>query len=162
VGDVRALTGEDPAWRAVAARALVRPEDRAARWKALLDPEPLVRRQAARAAADAADPDDLDALAEAVRLDPQPIVRTEAVRGLAALGGAAGGRVLGARRDLWRGGDDALREDMARAWSRSPLWESGGREELRLLVAAEEGPPAIEGAAAILARKDVDAPLAQS
>jgi HEAT repeat protein len=86
LGDARATLGDaDPGWRAVAARALVRPEDRHARAKALLDPEPGVRRQAARAARDAADPSDLEALAETARVDPEPIVRTEAVRAIAVL-----------------------------------------------------------------------------
>jgi hypothetical protein len=154
-------TTGDPAWRAVVARALVRPLDREARLRALLDPDPVVRRAAARAARDALDPGDIAPLAEAARLDPEPIVRTEAVRGLAALGGRAQGASAGALRDalrdLWGLADDGLREDIARAWSGDPLWGSGGRDALLLLVSSDHGPGAVEGAAAVLRRGDADA-----
>ena len=115
-------------------RGLVRDVDRDARRRALLDADPLVRREAARAAQTARDEADLDALSEAARLDPEPIVRTEAVRAMAGLGGGGAAEAIVERlRDLWRGGDDGVREDIARAWSRSPLWEAGGRPALLVL-----------------------------
>jgi len=151
VDDLRGFAGDaDPRWRAVGARALVRPEDRAARLRALVDPDPLVRRQAARAARDAVDAGDLVALAEAARVDPAPIVRTEAVRAIAALPPAPGGEVANALRDLWTGGDDGLREDIALAWASPSVWAAGGREALRVVVASEQGPGVVEGAAAVL------------
>ncbi len=144
----------DPRWRAVGARALVRPVDRDARLRALVDDDPGVRRQAARAARDSADPADSNALFEAARLDPQPIVRTEAVRAIAALPPTAGGEVADKLRDLWTGGDDALREDISLAWGSPSIWDAGGQEALRVLVASGHGPGAIEGAAAVLRRAD--------
>lgn len=159
--DVRKFAGDpDPAWRAVGVRSLVEGDDRDARAKAMVDPSPLVRRQAVRAARDAADPRDASALAEAARVDPEPIVRTEAVRALAALPPAtavAGVDVPTVLRDLWTSapaGDDGLREDIAVAWSL--LWASGGREALRIVVASGNGPGVIEGAAAVLRRPEAD------
>jgi len=157
LGDARRFVNDaDGGWRAVGARALVRPEDRDALLRALLDPVPLVRREAARAARDAKDPADLAALAEAARVDPEPIVRTEAVRAIAALPAAPGGRVADTLRDLWTSGDDGLREDIALAWSTPAVWSAGGREALRVVVASGHGPGVVEGAAAILGRRDRD------
>jgi hypothetical protein len=150
-------SGDDPEWRAVVARGLVRAGDRDARRNALLDPDPLVRREAARAAHSARDDGDLDALAEVARLDPEPIVRTEAVRAIGELGVGGASAVVERLRDLWGSGDDGLREDIARAWSRSPLWEGGGRGALFVLVAADHGPAAVEGGVAVLGRRDGDA-----
>ena len=160
-GDARLFVGDpDASWHAVGARGLVRSEDRVDRLRALLDPDPRVRRQAARAARDAADEGDLDALAEAARLDPEPIVRTEAVRAIAMLPPIPRTAII--LRDLWNGGDDGLREDIARAWSTPSLWSTGGREALRVLIAAEHGPGAIEGAAAVLRRSEADVDMAQA
>ena len=169
LGAARAFAADaDGPWRAVGARALVREEDRAARQQALVDVDPRVRRQAARAALEAADPADLPALAEAARLDPEPIVRTEAVRAIAAIrtpgpapeqtpaAPATATRAADLLRDLWTSGDDGLREDIALAWAGPSLWDAGGREALRTLVASGHGPGAIEGAAAILRHGDAD------
>jgi HEAT repeat protein len=154
VDDLRVyLADPDPRWRAAGTRSLVRAEDRAARVQALLDPDPHVRRQAARAARDAADPADLEALGEAARVDPEPIVRTEAVRALATLA-LPDERVAGVLRDLWPTGDDGLREDVALALAGAAVWNTGGREALRIIVASEHGPGAVEAAAAVLRHKD--------
>ncbi|MGH7272478.1 MAG: hypothetical protein ACREJ3_18780 [Polyangiaceae bacterium] len=153
--DARRFLGDaDDDWRAVGARGLVRPEDREARLRALIDPAPRVRREAARAARDAADPYDLGPLSEAARLDPAPIVRTEAVRSLAALPATPDGTVANALRDLFTGGDDGLREDIALAWSSPRVWSAGGKEALRVLVASGQGPAALEAAAAVLTHPD--------
>lgn len=167
--DARAFAADtDPHWRAVGVRGLVRLEDRELRGRALLDASPVVRRQAARAAHDAADPEDLFALAEAARVDPEPIVRTEAVRAIGALPAAAIRSLEGHHateerfavadvlRDLWTAGDDGLREDIAVAWSGPALWDEGGRDALRTTVATGHGAPAIEAAAAVLRRRDPD------
>jgi hypothetical protein len=185
MGAAREFAGDaDGPWRAVGARALVRDEDRGARQRALVDVDPRVRRQAARAALEAADGADLAALAETARLDPEPIVRTEAVRAIAAIrtpAGTSGDRrgpwaaqapgyvpdqtpavpvtstsAADLLRDLWMSGDDGLREDIALAWAGPSLWDAGGREALRTLVASGHGPGAIEGAAAILRHGDAD------
>jgi HEAT repeat protein len=128
----------------------------------LLDPEPGVRRAAARAAREARDPADGTALADAARRDPEPIVRTEAVRALAALPATPDSRVADALRDLWTAGDDGLREDIALAWSSPQLWNAGGRDALRVIVASEQGPGVVEAAAAVLRRGDAQGELAES
>ena len=162
--DARAFARDEyPEWRAIAARALVRSEDRDLRLHALLDPEPDVRRAAARAARDARAPADLEALAEVARVDPEPIVRTEAVRAMAALSGSTASRlIVDALKDLWRLGDDGLREDIALAWSGPGLWGAGGRDELNVVVASEHGPAVVEAAAAVLRHRDADAEVAQA
>jgi HEAT repeat protein len=137
-------------WRAVGARALVRSEDRALRLKALLDPDPRVRRQAVRAARDDQDPNDLGPLSEAARVDPEPIVRTEAVRALVELEPLPPGELADVLRDLWPKADEGLREDVAIAWASPRVWDQGGSEALLTLVASGHGPGVIEGAAAIL------------
>jgi hypothetical protein len=65
-------------------------------------------------------------------------------------------------RDLWTAGDDALREDVAVAWASPSIWAAGGREALRVVIAAEHGPGAVEGAAAVLHRPDADAETARA
>ncbi|HEY2509388.1 MAG TPA: hypothetical protein VGI39_00905 [Polyangiaceae bacterium] len=141
------LGDADDAWRAVGARGLVREEDQAARAKAYLDPAPGVRRAALHAALVAKDGRDVEPLAEVARVDPEPIARTDAVRALGAIGGA---EVVGKLRDVWTSADEPLREDIAGAWAAPPSWSAGGREELRVLVAAGHGPGAIEAAGAAL------------
>jgi HEAT repeat protein len=161
LGDLRGyLADTDPRWRAAGTRSLVRSDDHAARVQALLDPDPHVRRQAARAARDAADPGDLQALAEAARVDPEPLVRTEAVRAIAALSPLPGDVAANVLRDLWSAGDDGLREDIALAWAAPAVWNAGGQEALRIVVASDHGPGAVEAAAAILRHKDVSGDVA--
>lgn len=149
--DARDFAGDpDGAWRAVGARGLVRSEDRDARLRALVDPDPRVRRQAAVAARDDADPNDLGALAEAARVDPDPMVRTEAVRAIAVLAPLPQGEVADVLRDLWPEADEGLREDIAIAWASPLVWDSGGSEALRVLAASGHGAGVVEGAAAVL------------
>jgi HEAT repeat protein len=155
IDELRRYLGDpDSRWRAVGTRGLVRPADAAARVRALVDPDPRVRRQAARAARDAADPAELEALAEAARLDPEPIVRTEAVRAIAALLPFPGEAAAFALRDVWASGDEGLREDIALAWASPFAWNAGGRDALRLVVAGDHGPSAVEAAAAVLRHRD--------
>jgi HEAT repeat protein len=155
-GDVRRYAGDaDPAWRAVGTRGLIRADDGAARVRALTDPDPRVRRAAARASRDAADPSDLGPLAEVARVDPEAIVRTEAVRALAAIAAPPGGATADVLRDLWPAADAGLREDIALAWASPAVWDAGGREALRVVAEAEHGPGAVEAAAAVLRHKDL-------
>ncbi len=161
-GDVRRFRKDDaPPWRAVGARSLVEDDDRDARLAALVDPSPLVRRQAARVAHEVADLRDLAALSEAARVDPEPMVRTEAVRAVRAIAAHSppGADVATILRDLWTSGDDGLREDIADAWATPGLWDAGGRDALRVLVASGSGPGVIEGAAAVLRRSELDAEM---
>lgn len=156
--DARRFTNDaTDAWRAVGARSLVRAEDAASRQKAMLDPAPAVRRSALRAAQLARDPADLDALFDAARRDPDPLAKNDAVRAIATSADAKTAALAVTRlRDLWTGADDALREDIATAWSMPPLAAAGGAEALRVLVAAEHGPGAIAGAAAIVRGQGFD------
>jgi hypothetical protein len=161
----RSYAGDgDPSWRAVGTRGFVRPEDDPARLRALIDPEPLVRRAAARASRDAASAQDFAALAEAARKDPDPLVRTYAVRAIAVLpplpAPSSGDTAANVLRDLWTAGDEGLREDIAIAWSSPTLWLMGGREALLDRVASEKGLGAIEAAGAILRRHAEDASVA--
>jgi len=154
------VADKDDAWRAVGARGLVREgDDAVARAHAFVDPGPAVRRAAMHAAAIAKDPHDVDALAEAARLDPEPIVRTDATRALGAIGGAPAFTKL---RDLWTSADDAQREDIASAYAAPATFAAGGRDELRVLLAADHGPAAIEAAGAVLRAPTRDAELDSS
>jgi hypothetical protein len=145
-------------WRAVGVRGLVRPQDRLARERALLDPNPDVRGQAVRAAREAQDMLDFGALAEAARADPESSVRAEAVRALGALPSRPGNReVADALRDLWVSGQESFREDIARAWSSPAEWAAGGKEALRYAVNTARGAPAIQAAAAVLRHRDAGA-----
>ncbi len=143
-----------PRWRAVGVRALVRRKDRDARLRALVDPLPLVRRQAARASRGAQALEDLPLLAEVARVDPEPLVRNDAVRAMAVLPAAPEGRTAQLLRDLWAAGDAGLREDVALAWASPPVWNAGGREALRVLVSTAHGSAAVEAAAAVLRRHE--------
>jgi hypothetical protein len=154
--DARAFaTDPRPEWRAVGARALVRSEDRNLRLKALLDPDPRVRRQAVRAARDDQDPNDLGPLSEAARVDPEPIVRTEAVRAMVTLEPLPSGELADALRDLWPKADEGLREDIAIAWASPRVWDQGGSEALLGVVASGHGPGVVEGAAAVLRNENM-------
>lgn len=161
----------EPAYRALASRALVEEEDAAARQAALLAPTSVTRELAALAAGDGAALAELDALFEAARVDPEPSVRHLALR--AALGAVARrrrlvleGREAGASakeraateaakqaldrlRDAWTVADKGLRDDVASGFAVTPLYELGGREALRNRL-AEEGPDRLLLASAIL------------
>ena len=135
-------------WRAVGVRGLVRERDTDARARALLDPSAKVRRAAMRASAEAKAAGDVPGLLEAARVDPDLLARSEAVRAIARIDPPS---VDVARRlhDLWSASDDALREDIARAWISPNLAAAGGAEELRLLLAAGHGPGVVNAAALI-------------
>jgi HEAT repeat protein len=157
-GSAREHLGDaDDAWRAVGARGLVRRDDDArARARAFVDPAPAVRRAALHAAAIARDPLDVEHLAEVARLDPDPVVRTDATRALGAIGGPLAFAKL---RDLWSAVDEPQREDVAAAYAAGPTWDAGGKEELRVVLAAAHGPAAIEGAGAVLRGPSRDAAI---
>ncbi len=149
-GDVRDFAGSaNDAWRAVGARGLTRERDAGARRKALVDPSPAVRRAAVRAMQSANDVSDLPIAFTTARLDPDPMVRTDAVR-LMAHFGRAGQDVARMLADLYPHADDAIREDIGAAWAAPGVFERGGREALRVLLASEDGPGAISAAAAVL------------
>jgi hypothetical protein len=161
-GDARSwLDDTDDRWRGVAARTLHREDDRKRRQAAFLDPSPRVRRSALRASADAKDPADLDMLFETARVDPDLLLRNEALRSMSSIvrsdaGKTRAGELAVRLRDLWTAGDDALKEDVAVAWALAPVFDSGGREALRVAISGGKGPGAIAaaGVAARTATKD--------
>ncbi|MBX3203464.1 MAG: hypothetical protein KF764_00285 [Labilithrix sp.] len=169
-GDARAwLDDADDRWRAVGARTLHREEDRARRQAAILDPSPRVRRSAIRAAALAKDVTDLDVLFETARVDPELVLRNEALRAMSAIVRGQGDKArpraaeLAVKlRDLWTGGDDAIKEDVAVAWGLAPVFDNGGREALRVAVANEKGPGAIAAAGVVMRSASKDAELVPS
>lgn len=134
------------AWRVVEARSLSGPGDGAERRRRFTDGDQEVRTAALRAAADAADPADTEALLEAARLDPHPLARTIAVRAAGAIGGE---RVVLALKDLWAGADEALRHAIADAWGAAASIDVGGRRELLWAIDAQPGAPAIAAAHAL-------------
>ncbi len=169
-GDARSwLDDADDRWRAVAARTLHREEDRKRRQAAILDPSPRVRRSAIRASAHAKDATDLDILFETARVDPELLLRNEALRSMSAIlrGLEDKARPRAADlavklRDLWTSGDDAIKEDVAVAWGLSPVFESGGREALRVALSSANGPGAIAAAGVVVRNAGKDTELAAS
>jgi hypothetical protein len=140
--------GPTAAWRPLGARALVSGDDAELRRKLILDADEEVRRGALRAALEADDPQDAEAVLEAARVDPSPAARAQAIRAAGAIGGA---RAVLALKDLWAHGDDAVREALVDAWASHGAFNSGGRRELGWVVETQHGRPVI-GAASILVR----------
>ncbi len=161
------LSDADDRWRAVGARTLHRDDDRARRHAAILDPSPRVRRSAIRASSKAEDPTDLDLLFETARVDPDLLLRNEALRAMSVILRADGNKVKAADvairlRDLYTAGDDAIKEDVSVAWALSPVFENGGREALRTLIAEGKGPGAIAAAGIVARSVPKDAELVSS
>ncbi|MBX3130869.1 MAG: hypothetical protein KF718_29390 [Polyangiaceae bacterium] len=141
------------AWRAVAARAAVRPRDFAMRRGWFTDPDQRVRRAALDAAVDAPSRDDVDALFESARLDPDALSRSIATRALGALGGSHVANLLD---DLWARADETTRVTLVDAWGMKASFEAGGREKLVRIAETESGLPPLAAAAA-LTRHDAEA-----
>jgi len=121
------------AFRAVAARVTGDRAHEKQRRSYYVDPDERVRRAAFRAAFDAKDPTDLDALLEAGRLDPDPRSRSLAVRAVGAVGGARASLGL---TDLFPSADAAVRLSIVEAWGMPRVLALGGREELLRLAEA--------------------------
>jgi HEAT repeat protein len=119
------------AFRAVAARVTASPEHAALRRSFYVDPDERVRRAALRAAFEAADPADLDALLEAARLDPDGRSRSAATRAVGGIGAA--GTALGLK-DLWASADATVRLSIVEAWGMPRVFAAGGSTELLLLA----------------------------
>ena len=161
------LSDADDRWRAVGTRTLHREDDRKRRQAAILDPSPRVRRSAIRAAGQARDVADLDILFETARVDPELLLRNEALRAMSQILRSDAAKPRAAEhvnrlRDLWNGGDDAVREDVAIAWALSPVFENGGREALRVELAAGKGPGALAAAGVVMRSMSKDTELAGS
>ena len=115
------------AWRAVAARAAVRPIDTDLRRAYYADPDERVRRAALATAHDVRDARELEALLEVARLDPDALSQSLAARAAGAIGGE---RAVLSLADLWARADDALRIAIVDAWSEPGSFDAGGEREL--------------------------------
>ncbi len=111
-------------FRAVAARAAIRPIDTDLRKRFFADGDERVRRAAFAAAYDARDPGELEDLLEAARVDPDAQGQSLAARAAGSIGGE---RAVLALKDLWAQGDDALRIAIVDAWTERASLVSRGR-----------------------------------
>jgi len=135
------------AYRAVGARALILPEESAARRALIVDGDQTVRLAALRAATDAAYAGDVEAVLEAARVDPYPLARTQAIRAAGAIGGE---RVVLALKDLWALADEPAREAIADAWGSARSLVAGGRRELLWAAETQRGAAAVAAASALM------------
>lgn len=133
-------------WRSLGARGLTSDDDAAVRRLRIRDGEERVRLAAIKAADDALDPEDLDALLEAARLDPLPSARAGAVRAVGRIGGPHAALGL---KDVWFRADVRLRQTIASAWAAYPTYAQGGQRELLRVAEEESGEPAVAAAAAL-------------
>jgi hypothetical protein len=133
-------------WRSLGARGLVDDDDAAIRRQRMRDGEERVRLAAIKAADDALDPEDLDALLEAARLDPLISARAAAIRAVGRIGGPHAALGL---RDVWTRADPRLRQAVANAWAAYPTYAQGGQRELLRVAEEETGEPAVAAAAAL-------------
>ncbi len=115
------------AWRAVAARAAVRPVDTDLRKAYYFDPDERVRHAALLTAREVHEASELEPLLEAARLDPNPDNQSLAARAAGAIGGE---RAVLALSDLWARADDTLRIAIVDAWSEPASFSAGGEREL--------------------------------
>jgi len=144
---VNRYTGSPSAgFRALAARAAIRPIDTDLRKRFFTDPDERVRRAAFSAAYDARDPRELLAVLEAARVDPDAQSQSLAVRAAGSIGGE---RAVLALKDLWAQGDDALRIAIVDGWTEHASLVSGGARELAL-VSDSGGVPAVSAAYALV------------
>ena len=135
-------------WRSLGARGLTDDDDAGTRRIRMRDGEERVRLGAIKAADEALDPGDVDALVEVARLDPLPAARSGAVYVLGHLGGERAVRGL---RDVWTRADARLRQNIASAWGTQRAYPAGGERELLRAAEQESGEIAV-AAAVTLAR----------
>ena len=134
------------AWRAVAARAAVRPIDTDLRKAYYFDADERVRRAALTTAHEVHDASELEPLLEAARLDPNPDNQSLAVRAAGAIGGE---RAVLALSDLWARADDTLRIAIVDAWSEPASFSAGGERELARAAASGGGLAAVSASFAL-------------
>jgi hypothetical protein len=161
------LEDADDRWRALGVWTLHGSDDGPGRRSSMLDPSPWVRRSAMVAARAAEDVADIAILFESARVDPELLLRNEAIRSISAIARSQGqsGEPLASKlaldfRDLWTSADDALKEELAVAWGLSPVYEAGGREVLRSVLAERVGPGPLAAAGVVLRTRAADAELA--
>lgn len=137
----------EAAWRALGARSLTSSSDAELRRRMIADPDEEVRRSALRAALEAADPDDTEAVLEAARVDPSTGARAQAIRTAGVIGGE---RAVLALKDIWPRADDAARESIVDAWATHASFNAGGRRELVWVLDQHHGRAAIAAALTLI------------
>jgi hypothetical protein len=142
-------------WRAVATRGLIDSSEGSLRATRVSDDDEHVRRAAIQAAGDAGCASDFPLLLEATRRDPIAIIRVDAVRSLAKISshlaeGSPRADLVDRLKDLWAGGDEALRGAIARAYAAPELFSAGGRHELDEALGKSEGHEAVDAASALM------------
>jgi len=147
----------DGAWRAVAARASVEPEDVLFRRRWFADPDRRVRRASLEAAMLTPEPGDLPALLETLRLDPDPLSRSLAARAAGAIGGE---HAVVALSDRLARADEADRLAIVDALAMPAAFSAGGERELYRLAEDKHGVVSISAARALLTHKPEDGALA--
>jgi HEAT repeat protein len=115
------------AFRALAARATLAPEQAELRRRYFTDPDERVRRAAFEAALKAPISSQLGDLVEAARLDPSPANRSRAAQAVGRIGNEPA--VLGLM-DLFTAGDEQEQLAVLDAWSEAPSFRRGGEREL--------------------------------
>jgi hypothetical protein len=147
------------AWRAVAARAAVRPIDTDLRKAYYVDPDERVRRAALTTAREVHDPSELELLLEAARVDPNPQNQSLAARAAGAIGGE---RAVLALKDLWVRADDTLRIAIVDGWSEPASFTAGGERELALAAASGGGLAAVSASYALSRSGSADAATSEA
>jgi hypothetical protein len=135
------------AFRAVAARGSGSRAHASLRRGFFLDPDERVRREALRAAAEAADPADLEAVLEAARLDPDGTSRSLAMRAVGRIGGE---RAVTGLADLWEHADETVKLAIIDAWAMSGVLDKGGRDALIRTAEAADSMGSVSAAAALV------------
>ena len=115
------------AFRALAARASLGPNQAELRRRYFTDPDERVRHAAFEAAFKAPMPSQLADLVEAARLDPSPANRSRAAQAAGRIGNEPA--VLGLM-DLFAAGDEQTQLAVLDAWSETPSFGRGGEREL--------------------------------
>ncbi len=156
---VRHARSASGAWRAVAARAAVRPVDTDLRKAFYVDADQRVRRAALGTAREVHDPNELEALLEAARVDPDPQSQSLATRAAGAIGGE---RAVLALKDLWVRADDTLRIAIVDAWAERASFVAGGSRELSVAAANGGGLAAVSACFALARSGGADAASANA
>ncbi len=153
------VDSEDPAWRAVGARALVNTSNGERRRELFLDVFTAVRKSAVEASVDAADREDEALLLETVRVDPEPQIKMSAAKAVGLLGGE---NTVSALKDRWAPADEPLRVIIVGAWGAPPSYRAGGREQLYWAAETENGSPSIAAASLLLKGSGGDLPIGRA
>ena len=147
------------AWRAVAARAAVRPVDTDLRKAYYVDPDERVRRAALTTAREVHDPSELEPLLEAARVDPDAQSQSLATRAAGAIGGE---RAVLALKDLWVRADDTRRIAIVDAWTERASFTAGGARELAQVATSGGGLAAVSASYALSRSGGVEAQSANA